>query len=331
MRTPLGRLGFGVAVVGLVVALAAVPLPVSAHVNDVGVDSQVSADGTVIVETAFVGADGFVVLHEVDGDDPGDPIGHAPVSEAGGLKEDVTVTVADETWQNWRGDRRVWAVLHSDDGDGTFEPGDDEMLEQFGDPAGERFTLERSEAPAYVTAREFSPQASDDGNVTIRAAALPEDGHVVVHEDGENGTGEALGATALSAGTSHNATVELDDEFFRNLEESATLTATLYADDGNGASDEDDRPVRAGDDAVATRFGVEKNGTLASTETETEADHGDGHDDEHDHAHSPTGTATAAAAGTDDGGLSATDGAGVGPFASLVAVALVALAVRRRR
>lgn len=156
MSTDAPALGVGAAALAVLVAVAGLPAPVSAHVNDVGVDSQVSVDGRVVVETAFIGADGFVVIHEVDGSEPGEPIGHAPVSGEGGLKEDVPVDVATGTWGEWSGAREVWAVLHTDDGDGEFEPDEDEMLEQFGDPAGDRFTLERGDEPAYVTAREFA-------------------------------------------------------------------------------------------------------------------------------------------------------------------------------
>lgn len=319
--------GVAVAVLAVLVVLAGVPAPVNAHVNDVGVDAQVSADGTVVVETVFIGTDGFVVLHESNGSAPGDPVGHAAVSDEGGLKEDVTVDVAAATWRNWSGDRRVWAVLHADDGDGEFEPDEDEMIEQFGDPAGEQFTLERGDAAAYVTAREFAPQPSDDGTVRIRSVALPTDGHVVLRADADDGPGEPLGSTAVPAGTHQNVTVAIDERFFRDQEESFTLYAAAYADGGDGAFDDADEPIEAGSDPVATRFGVEKTGELTPTPTVTgddgHHDGGDGHD------HSPNGTSHHGSA--DGPRVSVTDGAGFGSLAPLVAAALVVAAWRRRR
>lgn len=326
MRTDATTLGLGVAALVVLVAIAGVPAPVSAHVNDVGVDSQVSADGTVVVETAFIGTDGFVVLHEVNGSDTGEPIGHAPVSEEGGLKQDITVDVEAGTWRNWSGDRRVWAVLHADDGDGEFEPADDEMLEQFGDPVGEWFTLERGDAAAYVTAREFAAQPTDDGTVRIRAAALPSDGHVVLRRDAGDAPGEFVGSTNLSAGTTRNVTVALDEEFFRAQEGSFTLYASLYPRDGDGSVDQDDRPFQAGSDAVATRFGVEKTGGPTPTATTAEDDHADGHEHDHD----STGSATTGTTAGDDPPFSLGDGAGFGLPASLLAVVLLATGWRLR-
>jgi hypothetical protein len=46
----------------VVVALAGVPLPVSAHLNDVNADAQVSSDRTVVAETAFLAEDGFIAV-----------------------------------------------------------------------------------------------------------------------------------------------------------------------------------------------------------------------------------------------------------------------------
>lgn len=329
MQTDSTTLGVGVAALAVLIVISGVPAPVSAHVNDVGVDAQVSVDGTVVLETVFSGVDGFVVLHEVDGSEPGEPIGHVAVSEEGGLKEDVTLDVADATWQDWTGAREVWAVLHSDDGDGEFEPENDEMLEQFGDPAGDRFTLERGDATAYVTAREFSPQASDDGGVTIRAVTLPDDGHLVLREDTDDGPGAVVGTTALDAGASRNVTVQIDEAFFRDREESFTLFAAAYRDDGNGEFDESDEPVTAGSDPVATRFGVEKTGGSTPTATAGADDteqYGHGDEDGHDHEHDGSSNGTAG----DGFGFSGDDGSGFGPLAALVAVAVVAFGWRRR-
>lgn len=323
----------GVIGVAVLVALVAGPVLVSAHVNDVRADPQVSADGTVVVETVFIGADGWVVLHAANGSGPGEPIGHAAVSSEGGLKEDVRVRISPEEWQTWSGNRTVWAVLHADDGDGQFEPGDDEVIEQFEEPAAHRFAVRRGDSPAYVTARGFAPETTDDATVTIRAVALPGDGHVVVRNATGDGPGEVVGATALPAGTSRNVSVELDDAFFRSREGSFALRAVAYTDDGDGTFDEGDAPIRVGERLVQTRFGVEK--TDGPTPTGTS----DSHDDhEHTHSPTPTGASTTTPPTTAQSGTTAGDHTSASPanspadspadapgFGAAVAVAAVLL------
>lgn len=293
--------GLAVATV-LLFALATVPAPVTAHVNDVNADPQVSADGTVVIETVFIGADGWVVIHRANGTDPGEPIGHAAVSSEGGLKTDVPVEISRRAWRNWSGARTVWAVLHEDDGDGEFEPSEDETIDQFGEPAGQRFAVRAGERPAYVTARGFTPQKTDNGTVTVRTVALPEDGYVVVRNATDDGDGQIVARTALPVGTSKDVSVELDDEFFRSRSGVFTLRAVAYTDDGDGSFDGGDEPVRVGSSVVGSRFGVEKTGgptpTPTSTPTHgTESDgdeHGTDHHNETDRetgqAVSPTST-----------------------------------------
>lgn len=319
----------GVIGVAVLVALVAGPVLVSAHVNDVRADPQVSTDGTVVLETVFIGTDGWVVLHAANGSGPGEPIGHAAVSSEGGLKEDVRVRITPEEWQSWSGNRTVWAVLHADDGDGQFEPGEDEVIEQFEEPAAHRFAVRRGDSPAYVTARGFAPQTTDDATVTVRAVALPEDGHVVVRNATGDGPGAVVGATALPAGTSRNVSVELDAAFFRAREGSFALWAVAYTDDGDGTFGENDAPVRVGSRLVQTRFGVEKTGGPTVTGTS------DSHED-HEHTHSPTPAESPATTPTTAPGTAADDrsptspaGApGLGATVAVTAVLLTLVAVR---
>lgn len=336
MRRTMGAIG-ACTCLALLLAVGGLAVPVSAHTNHVGVDAQVSANGTVVAETVFIGTDGFVVLHEVNGSEPGEPVGHAPVSAAGGLKEDVAVEVDAATWRQWEDDRQLWAVLHADDGDGTFEPEEDEVIESFGDPAGDRFALAKGQAAAYVTAQGFSPQTSDDGTVTVRAATLPADGHVVLRVDTDDGPGEPVGSTAVPAGTSRNVTVQINAAHFGEQQGSFTLYAALHVDDGDGTFGEADDLVTADGEAVATRFGVEKNRTATETPTTAEGDDhgGEGHDDHDgdghdDHDHSADGTATEGAAADADADGTANDGAGFGPLVALVAFGSLVAAWRRR-
>jgi hypothetical protein len=62
------------------VFLAVAPgvVPVAAHLNHVSVDDQVSDDGTLLVETAYLseGSSWYVVVHADNGSGPGQAIGH---------------------------------------------------------------------------------------------------------------------------------------------------------------------------------------------------------------------------------------------------------------
>ncbi|WP_435196751.1 DUF7282 domain-containing protein [Natronomonas sp. EA1] len=246
-------------VVVLVCALL-LAVPASAHVNHATAPPQQSADGTVVVETAFIAVDGWAVVHTDANGKPGEPIGHTALAGEGGLETDVRVTIDDAVWSEWEGARDVWVVLHRDDGDGVFEPDEDNPLSNFGQPAGERFVLERN-ATAVVTAAGFAPQRVTE-TVRVRTATLPEAGHLVLHNVSAGERGAVLGVVALSAGTHENVSVPVSGL----PADRATLDAVLYTDDGDGQFTEADTPVRAGEKAVATRFGVR---VLTGDETPT--------------------------------------------------------------
>lgn len=225
----------------LVVA-ATIPLPATAHVNHVEIDPQVSPDGTVVVETAFVASDGFLVLHRGDDGEPGTPVGHVPISRADGLRTDVGVTVDEDAWANWTAGS-LWVVLHDDDGDGRFEPDEDRPVPTFGRTAATGVTVAKGDR-ALVTAVTDTPQRSDDATVTVRRAVLPRDGQLLVRNASD---GRVLGRTTLSAGGHEGVNVELDEASVEGRD-GLTLEAVVAGSDGE--------PVTAGDQAVATRFDV---------------------------------------------------------------------------
>lgn len=309
--------GLALLILALAVALVAVPLPVAAHLNHVSADAQVSPDGTLVAETAFVGADGYLVAHRSDGGDIGEPIGHVPLSQAGGLKTDVSVGVSPEVWADWT-TQEVWLVLHTSDGDGEFEPEDDPVLETFGRPAGERITVAKADR-ALVTAEAFAPQRLNASNTaaTVRNATLPSDGAVVVR----NGTdGQVLGRTTLAPGSHANVTVELNQSFLATHERFA---ATAVLVDGAGEA------ITAGDERVATTFGVRYQANadatptpaLVQTATATPAS-GDGGGD--------TDSATGASDADGAGGTAGASGPGFGLLAALVALVLAGRVGGRR-
>lgn len=312
-------------VLAVVCALLLVPVA-SAHTNHAAATPQRSADGTVLVETAFIAVDGWVVLHADANGEPGDPIGHTAISAEGGLHTDVPVTVAPEVWANWTGAHELWVVLHRDDGDGVFEPEADNALSTFGEPAGERLTVERN-ATAVVTAAGFAPQRVTD-TVRVRTATLPDSGFLAVHTVTDGERGAVVGSVALEAGRHANVSVPVSGL----PSDRATLDAVLYTDDGDGAFTEADPPVRAGDVAVHSRFGV-RTAPTETTPTSTPA----GHDDHGNHDHeSATPTASETATGHDDGHAhthaspSAGDAPGFGVVVALVALLAAAFLLLRR-
>jgi PGF-CTERM protein len=240
-----------------VAALAAVPLPVSAHVNDVRADPQLSADGTVTVETAYVAGDAWLALYADDDGSRGELIGTERLSGAG-FRTDYAATIDDDAWSDWSAGeaRRVHVALHNDKGSSGFDREEDNVLTFFGREAATTFTLERGPT-AYVGTRAFSPQATDDPTVRVRSVTLPADGHLVVRNVTAPGTdnetaAEPVGATALDAGSHANVTVRLNESYYERLGPRPRVAFTLYADDGDGRFGAGDDPVRAGEDSVTT-------------------------------------------------------------------------------
>lgn len=303
----------------LVVAVA----PIAAHTNHVSADAQVTADRAVVAEAVFLADDGWLVLHADDGGEPGEPIGHRYV-EDGEFRTDVAVNVTGSAWRDWSGAREVWVVAHHDDGDGEWEPGEDEMLTSFGSLVGTEVTVERGDAEAYVTAEEFGPHTTDDRRVRVRSVALPADGYLVLRNGSADG--RVVGHAALSAGVHGNVPVALSESFSREAPDAFELFASVAVDDGDGTFDaEDDEAVTAGEATVGTTFGVKKEGsavgTASPTPTPTEAE-----------TVTPTGTATATPSDspTTAAGETGGDGAGFGAVAALVAVVALLAALRRR-
>lgn len=265
----------GVALVAAVV-LSALAVPVLAHGNHATADSQVSADGTVVVESAFASTDAFLVAHRVTDDgDLGEPVGHTDFPVAQGFAHDVAVPIDDAAWADWQ-TQEVWVVLHRNDGDDAFDPDEDPALSFVGALAGDRLTLAKGPA-AYVGASGRGERRVSDGVVTVPQARLGADGSDGSDgADGANGTdgflvvrartdgdpGRVVGHTALSPGTHTDVEVALDESFLAAANESFGLYAELYRDDGDGSFDPAaDALVRAGDEPVRTGF----TGTLAAS------------------------------------------------------------------
>jgi hypothetical protein len=341
------------AALACIVALAAAPLPVSAHINDVTADPQASTDGTVVVETAYVADDAWVALYADDDGERGELLA-ADRLRGAGFRTDLAVTIDEERWDDWGAGeaRSVHVALHSDDGSGGFDREEDAVLTAFGREATDRFTLERGPT-AYVGSAAFSPETVDDGSVQVRNVQLPADGYVVARNvtdpgDEDETAAEPVGATALDAGSHGDVTVRLEDSFSEDLGSRARLALTLYRSDGDGSFGPGDEPVMAGGDAVTTLVYVNRTDTADGGRSTTAGD-ADGEDDTGVTTATPaddtdddslvtTATTSPAAGGpsptADDGGEStSTDGQpGFGALAAVLATVLgVGVATHRRR
>jgi hypothetical protein len=305
------RVVAGVAALLVVAALLAVAPAAVGHSNHVEADPQVVADDRVVVESLFSSqASGHLVVHADDQGRPGRPLGSVPVED--GFQTDRSVPVEAGAVG---GPTDLWVVLHADDGDGEFDPADDDPLQSFGSVAGDQFRVRPAEQSTAVLARGDRAQASQ-GSVTVRRVHLGQAGHLVLQANDAGVPGGVVASRSLSAGVHRNVTLEVNESFFESADRSFRLFAVAYADDGDGEFDRADEAVLVDGDPVATTFAVRKgeprDGPVVVTATST-AERASGGD------------------GEDGGGLPLA-GAGVGGVAALAAlVAVATLGVARRR
>lgn len=241
------------ALIGAAVLLALVSQAVGAHGAYITADDQVSADGEVVVRNVHVLVDRYVVLYAGD-DEPERIVGHAAVSA--GSNSAVSIDTADGYWTAVEGNVTVWALLHSRDGDGRFDPSVDRPLESARHD-GARFTVRKSRrGDANVVPAPTGGIDTDDATIALRRVELPTDGFVVLHADDGDAAGEVVGRTALDAGLHEDVDVAIDEAFFRGQSGQFPLRAVVYADDGDGEFGPGDRPVGVGDSVVESPFFV---------------------------------------------------------------------------
>ena len=290
-------------------ACLAVALPVAAHVNDVEADGQTATDGEGAVEGTSVPSDGFLGVHRVTDDgDPGEPIGHVPL-EGGRRYANLGVTVAPAAWESWGDAREVWLVVHESGDDPGFDPDDDPIQRTLGGIAGERITVAKGPARAYVLAEDFEPKTIGD-SATVRRVVAPERSRLELRVRRPSGPGPVVGERTLSAGVHENVTVAVEGDVFGNSS-SATLLARLT--DPNGT------PLRAGDRPIQSYVPV-VDGTRESGPEIVTPDTGD------------TVTESGEQRTTTGGGeTSAGDGPGFTVAAALLAALLAVLAAGLRR
>jgi hypothetical protein len=260
-----------VAVVALV-AVAGTATLVGAHGNHVSVNPQVVAGDSVTVESAFVGQDAHIVVHEDDGGEPGAVLGSTFIGDGFHGSTTIDLDTAPD------GETDLWFVLHRDDGDGEFDPESDEPLESFGSVAGTQVTVTTGDRPVYVAAPGQTSQDVSDGTLRVDRVAAAEAGHVVVRAIDGGDAGDVVGSTAVEAGVTENVTVELNETYVESQRQYFGVYATLTTADGDGEYD-GEAAVTVGDETVHTQIGVRKGGGVSvntganvSTGDETGAD-----------------------------------------------------------
>ncbi|WP_435333034.1 DUF7282 domain-containing protein [Haloarchaeobius sp. TZWWS8] len=250
--------------VAILVVVATLPAayPVAAHGNHLSADAQLSADGTIVVESLFTMGGGHLVVHENQGGSPGRALGSVAIER--GYHTTVGVTIDDEFWRKQSGNESYWLVLHSDDGDGEFEEGTDEPLRGIvGGYAGQTVTVRKSDdGSTRVLTSGFTDQKVDSASVSIRRVDAAESSYVVLHEVTENGSrGPVVGTTSVQPGHHEDVRVSLQSDFFTavNAGETFSLEAVIYQKNGDGEfGAPPDEPVRVGDELVSSRFRAKK-------------------------------------------------------------------------
>lgn len=223
-----------------------------AHGTHATASPQTSADGTLVVEQAFLTEPGYLVVRADDGGEPGRVLGHRRVRA--GLHTATTVSIADEHWATLPENATVWVVLHGDDGDGVFDSAADPLLMRFDQPAGDRIPVGKRDAPANVVVGAVDGVV-DDGELVVSHVTLPAAGHVVVHRATADDLGPALGSRALPAGTRQNVTVPVDLPDADGDRPASTVA--VHVDDGDGRYDPaDDHVVRVAAEPVASTDSV---------------------------------------------------------------------------
>jgi len=305
--------------------VGAAAVPAGGHGNHLTAGAQVSGDGSVVVEQLFLLERGYLVIHESDGGDPGEVVGHVALES--GYHRDVPVRVADDWWAGASGNESLVAVLHDDAEAGDeFDPERDEPLYSLGTLAADEFPVRAGEGSVNLVATSLSGHAVTD-SLTVPAARLAEESHLVVRAaDDETGDpGEVLGSTSLDAGSHRNASVPVDRQSLPGNDTRVSLWVTVYADDGDGEFDlERDDPVRVGESPVQSRV---------SATVGADGDDGGGLDVGVNTATPTTAAADdATEASATDSGAGGTSMPAVGVVGTLVAVSAgLLLALRRRR
>jgi len=104
-------------------------------------------------------------------------------------------------------------------------------------------------AAAHGNHLTADPQLSDDGTVVVENLFLQNGGYLAVRADDDGSPGRVLGYQRLGSGFRSAVSVAVDEEYWAEQSDVATVWATLHKDDGDGQFEPN------GDDGVFQSFG----------------------------------------------------------------------------
>ena len=279
-----------------VLLLLVATIPVAAHGNYLESDTQTTADGTVTIEVLTAVTDGFVVLHEANGNEIGPVVGYTDPGE-GPVHTDLTVQIDESYWQNVTNHTTLFAVLHRNEGDEEFDPDTDPMqASASGDLVATRFMVGKTdENRSLVLAETDHAQEVNSSQVTVRSVSLASDGHLVIRANADGAPGDVVGQTALSAGTHRDVTVAIDEHFYSHRDERFSVWAVLHCGDGDGQFDPDgDRPQTVDGARIQTQLDLHRTGDIEAHDhgtpspTATPTSGNETHDQDHSHTETTT-------------------------------------------
>lgn len=303
------------AVVAALLGFALAAGPAAAHGWSVDVGAQVVGDDTVIVRHLSMLEDGYLAVHAVEDGEPGRVVGHRLLEH--GESEGVDVEL-DDGWAAVGAEVDLVAVVHTADGDGTFEwPGDDAIYRP-DDPVADRFAARRVDGPS---ARVVASRQDTSGNVTLSLVDVPAEGFLVLFAQADDGRGDVVGVRPLPAGRHTDVAVSVDPTYYNGESNRLYLVAAIAVDDGDGAF-EMAEVVTVNGSLVASEFDAAKQReslpTPSPTTSPTPTDSPTSAASQTSTA-SPTSSSAATATATPD----ETAGPGFGALAALTALFVV--------
>jgi hypothetical protein len=203
---------------------------------------SVDDEGTLVVETVSLPADGWLVIYRQTDGNPGEIIGQTPL--AAGEHTDVNVVIDPSTVTE-----TLYAGLHIDEGaKGIFEfPGEDEPW-----PGEPRTRIDIDILLPRASIEVADQAVGEDGLVTIDRVEVVEPSWVLIHGTENGRVGQPLGRILLEPGIHENVVLSIHWR-----EATPTLSAVLYQDSGETGQldiDNGDRPVLVNGEPVTATF-----------------------------------------------------------------------------
>jgi len=234
------------------------------HANDVHADTQVIADGRVVIEEVFPLDEVFVVVQADEDGERGQVLGVVTIGSGQRYGVEVPIDTAELD-----GPTRLHVTLHRDaNGDEEFTRGDDPPVETLERVVTDDFLVRQSDRPVRVLAvNDFGPQPTT-GTIRVPLVEAARPGYVTLRDDDDGSPGRILGVSRVSPGRTADLAVEIEEPVSVAAEGRTRLWVLVHADDGDGEFDPDeDRPVTVDDQPVASQLPVDVNTSAVATRT----------------------------------------------------------------